>query len=93
MLNEQETAAMCAMVSEFQKLAESRLPGHVAATWNLQRLASSTGDDWEHIVRTLLANRPAQETPADLVGALQDKVHTDAGPFRAGSTSRRGSDQ
>jgi hypothetical protein len=28
----------------------------------------------------------AQETPADLVGALQDKVHTDAGPFRAGQS-------
>jgi hypothetical protein len=30
--------------------------------------------------------RPTQETPADLVGALQDKIHTDAGPFRAGKS-------
>lgn len=28
--------------------------------------------------------QPTQETPADLVGALQDKVHADSGPFRAG---------
>jgi hypothetical protein len=32
----------------------------------------------------LRAERAAQETPADLVGALQDRVHEDAGPFRAG---------
>lgn len=31
-----------------------------------------------------LRESPTQETPADLVGALQDKVHADSGPFRAG---------
>lgn len=34
----------------------------------------------------LRAERSGMETPADLVGALQDKVHTDAGPFRAGQS-------
>lgn len=28
----------------------------------------------------------APETPADLVGALQDRAHVDAGPFRAGQS-------
>lgn len=34
----------------------------------------------------LEALRAEKETPADLVGALQDKVHTDSGPFRAGQS-------
>lgn len=62
MLNEQETDAMCAMVSAFERQVESRLPGYLVATWNLRRLAATSGDEWESIVRTLLANRTTLET-------------------------------
>lgn len=39
---------------------------------------------FERIKRIEQPAPETRESPADLVGALQDKVHTDAGPFRAG---------
>jgi hypothetical protein len=64
MLSEKETEQMCAMVSQMERLIESRLPGYAHATWQLQRLATTTGDEWEWVVKTMLANSPAVETSA-----------------------------
>jgi hypothetical protein len=67
MLSEQETEAMHAMVNDFDRLIASKLPGYAVATYHLQRLATTTGDEWESVVRILLANHrsPTQETCAD----------------------------
>lgn len=67
MLSEKETNDMCAMVSEYERLIDSRLPGYAVATWNLQRLATTTGDEWESVVRSLLAARSAVETSGDCI--------------------------
>jgi len=53
-----------------------------SGTWSN---AASFGLQPEDIgLKRIDEDSPTPETPADLVGALQDKVHADSGPFRTG---------
>jgi hypothetical protein len=52
----------------------------------VRRLIGAIETNGPVTIHAVKRERSAQETPADLVGALQDKVHTDAGPFRAGQS-------
>jgi hypothetical protein len=55
MLTEQETADMCAMVDWLDKLTEKGGPGSGVAWYRLKRLAETTGDEWEDLVRSYIA--------------------------------------
>lgn len=62
---------------------------HSGWTYEYVERARPTHQEYHEQLKVYLAaKRAGMETPADLVGALQDKVHTDSGPFRAGRAAK-----
>jgi len=57
MLTEQETADMCAMVDDMESLVAKGGPGSAAAYLHLRLLATTTGDEWDALVRRYLEQR------------------------------------